>query len=75
MAKKRKRKPRICNCWECQYAREDHQKILIKNRKFLSTWHNKTFNKIAKGMLQIRLFLDLENAKKKGANKDGKKSI
>ena len=74
MAKKKKRiRTRMCNCWECQEGREDLKRILDKNRYFIQKWHNKAFNKIAKHMLQIRLFLDLEKAKRKGANKDGKK--
>lgn len=70
----KKRRSRSCQCYECKEMREIHHKILIKNRQFIEVWHNKTFNRIAKKMLQIRLFLDLEIAKRKGANKDGKKS-
>lgn len=76
MARKiKKNRRRLCQCDECTWYREQHRDMLIKNRYFIDSWHNKAFNKIAKQMLQLRLYLDLEIAKrKKGGRQDGKKS-
>ena len=77
MAKKtnKTRRPRLCQCSECKWNREQHRDMLIKNRYFIDSWHNKAFAKIAKELLQIRLYLDLEIAKrKKGGRQHAKKN-
>lgn len=75
MKTKKKRKPRLCHCWYCEEGRKEHQQILIKNRQFITSATNKIFHDHSKKLLQLRLFLDFENAKRKGEGRqDGKKS-
>lgn len=68
---KKRRRSRICNCWECQQGRKDLKKILDKNRLFITLATRKILIYHSKKLLQIRMFIDVQNMKRKG-RKDGK---
>lgn len=73
MPKKKTRRSRVCNCYYCQADREELGRLIRENRFFIDRWHNRKLQELSKKILQLAMFIDIQNAKRKGANRDAKK--